>query len=559
AGRITFKSPVPGFDAELNPVSVRVTYDVEWGGDPFWVSGVEGGVKLGSALEVGGTYVDDHDPSRPSELRGAYLGARLDPATKLIGEFARTNALGGASGDAGRFELDHESPDVRARVFATATDTAFVNPGAGFGPGRIESGGRLELRFSPLDQLRAEALYSSDVAGDRRRGGGLVAYDRTLHERLRGELGLRIAGETARAGAVDPTSVALRGQLQAQLPSNPDFSANAEYEQSVIDARRMAALGAEYRLPGIGRVYGRHEFLSSLTSPYALSNDQQRLATVFGVDADVAHDQHVYGEYRLGNSLARREAEAALGLRNVWRLDNGLRVGTSFERVNPLEGSADGPTTAFTGSVDYAEREDWKGSYRSEVRTNRAADSYLSTAAAACRIDSSWTALGRNLLSMTDERQGRGSAREWIQLGFAYRPQRSSGWDALGRYELHFDREATGDGPNRRRIAHVLSLHGTGRLGESFEGSGSWAYKFARDRAGLVESGLGMQRISARARTDIGRNWDAGAQASTLVGGGAARWSLGLEGGRQLGGGVWLSAGWNGFGYQDPDFTESEW
>ena len=35
-------APVPSLDANLNPISIRVTYEVEQGGDKFWVYGVDG-------------------------------------------------------------------------------------------------------------------------------------------------------------------------------------------------------------------------------------------------------------------------------------------------------------------------------------------------------------------------------------------------------------------------------------------------------------------------------------------------------------------------------------
>lgn len=559
SGRLTFKAPVPSFDAELNPVSIRVGYEVESGGEPFWVSGLESRVKLSDRLEVGGTYVDDHDPESPRELRGGFLGTKLGAGTELEAEWAATRTLGGVSGHGGRLELRHDARGVQSRLFAAVTDSSFDNPGAGFGSGRIESGGRLLLPFSPRDRFRAEALYSADVAGEQRRGGLLLSHDHSLSEHLRSELGLRAAGARERSRDTDPASVALRARLNAQLPRRPELSGYAEAEQNLLDSRRMLALGAEYRLRMLGRLYARHELASTLTGPYALNESQRRLATVFGVDADVARDQHVFGEYRLGNVVAGREAEAAIGLRNVWPAGNGIRIGTTFERVSPLEGPGDGATTALTGAIEFAEGVEWKGSHRIELRTARASDSFLGTTVFACRLDSAWTALGRNLMSVSDERQGRGAAREWLQVGFAYRQPRAEDWDVLGRYELRFDREAAPGEPRRRRLAHVVSLHGTGRLLDAFTASAAWAGKRVGERTDGIPSSSGLQRVAGRVTADFGASWDAGLHSSTLLGGAERRASIGAEIGRQMGGGVWLSAGWNHFGYEDRDFGDADW
>ena len=215
------------------------------------------------------------------------------------------------------------------------------------------------MRISPRDQLRGEALYTSDVLGDQRRGGGLIAYDRTLHERLKGELGMRIAGERVRAGGADPTSVALRGQLQAQLPQNPDFSASAEYEQSVIDARRMAALGAEYRLHAVGRVYGRHEFLSSLTSPYALSLDTTTLTNGSHQISAVARD--AAGNTRTSANIAITVDNAQPAVSITQPANNATLSGTTTVTATASDNVAvqsvafqvDGATVATDTSAPY--------------------------------------------------------------------------------------------------------------------------------------------------------------------------------------------------------------
>src|SRR5207342_2456444 len=40
-GEILMRAPVPSLDGDLNPVYLRVTYEVDQGGEPFWVSGLE--------------------------------------------------------------------------------------------------------------------------------------------------------------------------------------------------------------------------------------------------------------------------------------------------------------------------------------------------------------------------------------------------------------------------------------------------------------------------------------------------------------------------------------
>src|SRR5204863_8372865 len=130
-GELLFRSPVPSFDAELNPVTVRVTYEIGDATGTAWVNGLQLRQRVSSRLTLGGTYVDDHDPAQPFELRGASALSRLGARTTLEGEWAVTHTLAGAgagsarAGDAGRLELRHDDPRTQARAWAMAAASGF--------------------------------------------------------------------------------------------------------------------------------------------------------------------------------------------------------------------------------------------------------------------------------------------------------------------------------------------------------------------------------------------------------------------------------------------------
>ena len=559
AGRLVFKSPVPSFDAALNPVSVRVEYEVNGGGEPFWVSGAEARVRVAPRLELGGTYVDDQHPGEASELRGLTAAIRLGASTRLEGEVARTRRLGGAAGEGGRLELDHDDALTQLRAYAAITDSAFSNPSAGVGAGRTEASLRLTRRLDARTQVRTEGLYSADAGGNERRGGLLAVVDRSLSTALRGELGVRLASDRRDAAGSPPAEFAVRGRLAAQWPRHPGLSGFGELEQNVADARRMAAIGGEYRYSARGRLYLRHELISSLRGPAALDASQRRLASVVGIDADLAGATHLFSEYRVADAMAGRDAEAAVGLRNGWQVSDELRIHTTFERVSPLLGSGAGPTTALTGAFEYTGDETWKATSRCEIRTSRASDGFLAGMAMAGRVNESWTALGRTLMDFENLRSAGQRVRDRVQLGFAYRAT-AHRWDGLGRYELHYDRGPLAAGESPRRLAHVISLHGAGPARGGFEASLAWAGKLVRQSDDQSGASSHAQWAHGRLMRDLGAVWDAGLTASTLRGERTShRDGLGLELGRRVRDGVWLSAGWNYFGYQDPDLPGEEY
>ncbi|HEX4775922.1 MAG TPA: hypothetical protein VFW74_04035, partial [Acidimicrobiia bacterium] len=96
SGEILMRAPVPSFDEQLNPVYLRVTYEAEKGGEPFWTSGFEGRARVTDRVELGGTYVDDHDPSGGGDLRSVFAGWKLGPNSNFEAEYAnsRTDAQG---------------------------------------------------------------------------------------------------------------------------------------------------------------------------------------------------------------------------------------------------------------------------------------------------------------------------------------------------------------------------------------------------------------------------------------------------------------------------------
>jgi uncharacterized repeat protein (TIGR01451 family) len=559
-GRLLFREPVPSLDAELNPVSIRVMYETRGDGEPAWVSGVDARVQLNHHVQIGGTYVDDHDPIATYELRGAYLGVRAGNATTIEGEWAVSRLAALGAGDAGRIELRHETPRARGRLYGAITDSSFSNPVAGFSPGRTELGARWDIRLAERTRLLADGLFSGDIHGTERRGGLLLGIDQGLSRWVRGELGMRLAVEQHATGPETPEIITGRAKLMAQLPALPELSGYLEGEQDLRDAnRQMFAAGGEYQFHARGRLYARHELISSLTGPYALDATQRRLSTVMGIDADVIRDAHVFSEYRMADALSGREAEAAIGLRNHWRVDDQYRISTTFERVEVLQGPAAGPATAITGAIESTDDPGVRASGRIEARTSRGSDSYLTTLGIASDLAPGWTMLGRAVLHLDDERARGVTVRARSQLGMAYRPA-GTGWDGLARYELRLDREEPLPRESHRRVANVLSLHGAGPLADVVQTSIAWAGKLVHDQGlGIVSRG-GAQWVHGRITEDLGPLWDIGMSASALFDSPAraVRQGYGVELGRRMGHDLWMSAGWNWTGYEDPELTSEE-
>ncbi len=212
--RLLLRRPVPSLDEQLNPVSLRVTYEVDRGGEKSWVSGADGLVNLGRFVQVGGSWAEDRAPQAPYRLRSVNGAVRFGATTSLVAEAAQSlgtvntttfnqtglfnlaGVSGSVEGMAARAELRHDSARARARLFVGTSDTGFNNPSSTLTGGRSELGGRGTLTLTPPLRLIGEVLRSEDRLIGGRRQGALVGLDARLTHRLSLEVGMRRATET---------------------------------------------------------------------------------------------------------------------------------------------------------------------------------------------------------------------------------------------------------------------------------------------------------------------------------------------------------------------------
>ena len=575
-GRILFRSPVSSVDRDLNPVFVRVTYEVDQGGEEFWVAGADARVKVTDRIEVGGTYVKDENPEKPFTLAGAHAVVKLGEGTFVVGEVARTeNGTAGVTGDAARLEIRHESKDLKAQAFAARSDREFENPGAWVTNGRAESGGRAEYNLREGTQLRAEALRTEDLSTGSVRDGAMAAVTQQVGSDFTVELGVRHAAEKGTTSPVPPVAgsplpqpmpdevTTARARLTGKLPFGTGTSVYGEAEVDVKDAdRRILAVGGEYALPGRGRIYGRHELVSSITGPYGLNATERQNTSAIGIDFDYMKDGRVFSEYRIRDAMSGGDVEAAIGLKNLWTLAPGLRLGTSVERVHSLSGTGQNENTAGAVALEYTANPLWKGSTRLELRDATTSESILFTVGLAAKLSRDWTALARNAYSLQRAKDG-GSERlvERLQAGLAWRDSETNQWNALARVEHRLEQDDMQAGIRLKAATTLFSIHADWQPRRPFLVSGRYAAKWTTDKSNGLATDYRAQVAGLRATWEFAPRWDIGFVSSLLVGESidSRQYGLGLELGYLVTANLWVSAGYNFFGYRDEDLAGADY
>lgn len=568
SGNIIFKSAVPSVDEELNPVFIRVTYEVEGGAENYLVAGTDGQLKFTDSFEVGGSFVEDRNPENNFRLKSVNTTLRLGENTVLIGEAAETTTELQGTGQGGRVELQHRGEKVNGRLFAGQTDEDFVNRSSRLGQGRTEAGGRGTVELTKSTNLAGEFVYSRNDTLGNKSTGALLNLQQRFSDHLRAEVGVRFARQEGTSLGTnstdqDVTRKNLRGKLTVDIPKMEGASLFGEYEQDIREAeRRLIALGGDYVIKNIGNIYARHEFISSALGAYNLDSGTRRQNTVVGVDASYLKNGKVYSEYRVDDAFNGQNAQAAIGLRNRFQIREGVGINAGLERIFSITGEPLNEGTAISAAIDYTANPLWKGTARTEARFSTNGNIYLNTLGYGRKVNPNWTFLGKNIFNLqTSSREGTPDRiRQRLRLGMAYRQTEQNRWDGLGRYELKYEENGR-IGGNYNRLVHIFSTNMNYHPSASWTHSGRIAAKKVAESSADFDSESLTLLLSARTMYDITRRLDAGLNASLMSDAGfdAKDYGIGAEVGYIVQKNLRLAIGFNATGFEDRDLVASNY
>src|SRR5262249_49154973 len=260
-GQLLLKAPLPSLDSNLNPVSIRVTYEVNQGGPRFWVGGGMAQVKLNQFLQVGGTFVNDANPQDPNKLFAFTTNIKLPTRSTFAAEYAGTQHELLGIGMGYRFEIQHDGEKLKGKAYFTRTDQDFDNPTSIINKGRGESGIKTSYVLGKSVRLLGEFIRTEDVTSGGIRQGGEIALEKSLPGNILTRFGFRHAEETPTAaprssGGFTPNEInTIKSKLSMPTPHFNRVTATAEYEQDVSNSdKRVVAVGGNYQFWDKGRL-----------------------------------------------------------------------------------------------------------------------------------------------------------------------------------------------------------------------------------------------------------------------------------------------------------------
>lgn len=628
SGQILFKSPIPSVDDQLNPVSIRVTYEVEQGGERFLVYGGDARLKLSDSFSVGVAAAKDENPAAPYEVAGANLQFKLGKNTELLAEVAKTRSVvntgssgfntntsatfagqtGEVTGNAARVEIRHSDNALRLRGYVAKADEGFNNSAAGITGGKTDAGVSGAYKVNDRLTVNAEYTRSDDSILNTRSEAMSAGLELKFSDRLTIGAGVQRASQDALTLASTSLSPCSNPSLTASTGYNNGYGITAQGNQQIdpatgqavqcaattlaspaapsgldrtslyakaaykltdavaltgelqkemgTDSTLLYRIGADWKVAEKSRLYARYEHSRAWGGAYGLGVGEATGAWAVGFDTQYMKDGSVYSEYRLRDASAGREVQSALGLRNGWKLAEGLRLNTNIERTNSPTGHA----TAAAAGLEYTASELWKSSGRLEWRQDANNVNWLVTLGAARKLSSDWTLLARDYLSLVQARTATGldSRQNRFQVGFAYRPVDYNQFDALGLYERKSERNLSAGVDTQ---SDIISFRANYHPSRPWWVSGRYAFKNVRELLlGSIQDGYHAQLLGTRVTYDVTNRWTLGGLVSVLQGqGGSRQYAYGLEVGYVLTDNVLATLGYNWRGFSDADLTGSDY
>ncbi|HEV6965661.1 hypothetical protein [Roseateles sp.] len=604
--RLLLVLPVASVDTDLNPQSLRVSYEVSTGGPAFTVAGVDLQLKITDRLQVGAVAARDDNPQNRRQLSAVTALHTLGDSTVIAAEFAQSDTDLKGRGKAARVAATYQDGKLKAQVEAQRTSTGFDNPNAGLSGGNEQETYRAEYALDDTTKLRVDGNRS--VVQPATAGAAPVeqqSYALSLQKKLTpdivGRIGLvrgtstgatsfdygaqgtdaatgatSAAGAPAATGAAHTANTMIQAGLSARVPGLPQAQVFGEVGQDVRDrSQREASLGASYALTEKTRLYGRYDYLSAAALNATLNGGQASHGFVFGIDSAYMEGGRVYDEARLGAGGVRNAA----GVRNSFKLGEAWSLTGGIEHTVNGTGTTAGKSTsdAITVGALYAKGA-WRGNTAAEYhRQSDGSSSSLYSLGLAYKLSPDWAVLGRSTATRTSGNGAGAHLIEREQVGFAWRPAERNDLNALFRFENRHERLGSNASGTAAAADGVFDAAGTALLPGDYrtqvvtavanysphaglEVTGRYAAKRTRYVADGGAGSYWAQLLHIRATQDLNASWDIGVQAGLMLGqGGARQTTVGVEAGYQLVKNIWVSAGYNFVGLRDPDLTGNDY
>jgi hypothetical protein len=179
------------------------------------------------------------------------------------------------------------------------------------------------------------------------------------------------------------------------------------------------------------------------------------------------------------------------------------------------------------------------------------------------KLTEEWTGLIRDALAIS-RNTGSGTGeriQERLQAGVAYRDTSTDVWNILALLEQRYETDSTQPLDTLKQITEIASSSANAQMNARLLVTMRAAAKWVLDDSNDLRSNAATQLVSARVTCDLSKKWDVGGIVSSRLSDGfhTRQMGFGVEAGYNVAANLWLSAGFNLFGYHEEVLTGNDY
>ncbi len=528
SGDMRFNRVIPSFDANFNPIKVRVSFDVGSNGKAYTLAGTRLAYSVSPDLRVGASYELNESPIEGYNIGSVWGDYDLDNKTKLSASVAgmthksdqsASNLISSTpnptnqkidDGMAYKLTIKRDwTPNTSTDIEYAYADKGFTNSTGGVSAARQEIRLRHRQKLTSLVNLNIEGNYSESLLlKDKQESIGATLDTKLLGTQWTTRIGSRYIKNETETTAEDFTTAIVGLGRSFALFGRPG-RIDSEYEQSFDhNEQRRYKIKADWQLDKQASLYSQYEHIDSLTGISNLGSGSTDLFTG-GINIDWTNGGSSYNEFRQRGSADGRSLELANGYRDRFEIEEGISIDPSIEYVEVLKGVGESGFALSLGLAD-VRNPNYKTTGRLEYRHGKLDDYYGLLGAWVTRLSQDWSGLVREEYRYIDQKTQQNTWSSHFSLGAAYRPRLINRYDMLVAYEWKTEHADV------NRDAHILTTHQNYKFSPKTTLSGRLGLKWERFVEYEQDYDSIATIIDGRAIYYINRRWDLDLNAGVL-------------------------------------------
>ncbi|PJE26249.1 hypothetical protein PSM7751_01392 [Pseudooceanicola marinus] len=459
---ITFDAPVRQFDADGNPVSIRVTYEVEeTGSERYWLYGGEVNYAVTERTTIGARAVHadapEGNPAR-ERLQSAYLRHDRGNGGVWEAEVAHSEDENGIRDTAARLSYEFISETERLTFEAIHTGHNFSANGGLARPGTSQVRLSYGLELDRKSDLVIGAEWTRDRINSFDRLTLDALYSRRFSPQFRGDLGIEYQRDRRGTAREDTTSLILGAHWMPKTRPGTTIEARLRYPLSGQGHDPELTLGM-YKEPKPGwRAYNEVEL--------TFGDEAVITRSVLGFSYEL--NEWLEGSTELSRGANEIETTLNQSLMATWKPNDLTSFTLGVEHSRQMETNEHELTSVAFGAKWESGDGAWVGDADLETTFEPSGQTYYASLGLAGEVTPDLTVLGRTRLAV-DQRNGEDHIRMRTRAGLAYRPVADPRLEVLAWYEHRLE-ERYG-----RSETHLWSVDASYEIDQDLRLNGKYA------------------------------------------------------------------------------------